>query len=66
MKITKNTVLAKVLENKKAEKILAKYAFPCISCPFLKQEINKLKIGEVCENYGIDADKLIKELNEKL
>ena len=62
-KIDKNTTLAEILENSGAEEILAKHNVPCLTCPMAAQEIKKLKIGEICKNYGIDADKLIKELN---
>ena len=65
-KITKNTTLAKVLEHSGAEKILVKYNVPCLTCPFAKMEMDKLKIGQICKIYGIDIDKLLKELNKKL
>lgn len=66
MKITKKTTLAEVLKDKKAEKILLKYNFPCLSCPFAKMEIEELEIGKVCKMYGIDAKKVIEELNNTL
>ncbi|MFA5310208.1 MAG: hypothetical protein WC386_00735 [Candidatus Paceibacterota bacterium] len=66
MKITKKTKLAKIIDEKKASKILEKYEFPCISCPFARMEMESLDLGSVCEMYGIDADSLIKELNEKM
>ena len=66
MKITKKTKLSKILDEKKFAKILDKYEFPCISCPFARIEMENLDIGSVCEMYGIDAIKLIKELNGKL
>ncbi len=65
-KITKDTSLAKVLEDSGAEKILAKHNVPCVTCPFVKMEMDKLKIGQICKIYGIDIDKLLKELNKKL
>ena len=65
MKITNSTTLAKILELKNAEKILAKYKIPCLTCPMAKFEIERLKIGNVCKMYGINAEKLIKELNKK-
>lgn len=66
MKITKKTKLAKIIDEKKVAKILEKYEFPCISCPFARMEMEDLDLGSVCEMYGIDADSLIKELNEKM
>jgi hypothetical protein len=65
-KITKNTSLAEVLKHSGAEKILAKYNVPCVTCPFAKMEMDKLKIGQICKIYGIDIDKLLRELNKKL
>lgn len=62
-KINKETTLAEVLKNKGAEEILAKYSLPCLSCPMAKFEMEKLKIGEVCEMYGVDLKNLLKELN---
>lgn len=66
MKITKKTKLAKIIDEKKFVKILEKYEFPCISCPYARMEMENLDLGTVCEMYGIDAEKLIKELNEKV
>jgi len=64
IKITKDTSLAKILELPGAEKILAKYNLPCLSCPFAKMEMENLKIGEICKMYGIKIDGLLKELNK--
>lgn len=63
MKITKDTTLAEILKLPDVDKILAKYNLPCLSCPFAEFEMEKLKIGEICEMYDIDAAKLVKELN---
>jgi len=62
-KITKETTLAEILKLPEAEKILAKYNLPCLSCPFANLEMENLKIGQICEMYGIDIEKLLKELN---
>ena len=62
--ITKNTTLKKILEKKKADKILAKNGVPCLSCPMASFEMDKLKIGEICKAYGLKINKIIKELNE--
>jgi len=66
MKITKKTKLNKIIDNQKIEKILNKYEFPCISCPYARYEMEELEIGKVCDMYGIDSEKLIKEINTKL
>ena len=64
MKITKNTTLAKVLEINGAEKILSKFEMPCLHCPMAQMEMASLKLGDICSMYGIDIDKLLKELNK--
>lgn len=64
-KIIKNTTIEKILQKEGAMEILAKYNLPCLSCPMAIFEIEKLKIGDVCKMYGIDADSLLKELNKK-
>ena len=64
-KITGETTLAEILKLPGAEKILAKYKIPCLTCPMAKFEIGFLKIGQVCKTYRIDIDELVKELNEK-
>lgn len=66
MKVTKKTKLSKLIDDKKAQKVLEKFDFPCISCPHARMEMEVLEIGNVCEIYDIDSTKLIKELNEKL
>jgi hypothetical protein len=63
-KITEKITLSDVLNIKGAEKILEKYNFPCLSCPFAKVEMEKLKLGEICKNYNIDADGLVRELKK--
>jgi len=62
MKITENTTLAEILKLPEAEKILAKYNLPCLSCPFAKMEMENLKIGQICQMYDIDVGKLLKDL----
>ena len=64
MKITKETTLSKVLELKNVEGILSKYNVPCMGCPMMGMEMNTLKLGQICEMYGIDLEGLLKELNE--
>jgi len=63
-KITKDTTLAEILKISGAKEILGKYNFPCLSCPMAEFEIKNLKIGEVSKMYGIDVEKLLKELND--
>jgi len=61
--ITKDTTLAQILKKPEARKILVKYNLPCLDCPFAKLEMENLKIGDICQMYGIDIKKLLKELN---
>ena len=39
VKITKNTLLADLLNNAKTRKILKKYNFPYLRCPFAQMEM---------------------------
>ncbi|MEK9135059.1 MAG: hypothetical protein AAB451_02065 [Patescibacteria group bacterium] len=63
-KITRETILAEVLKTEGAEKILVKHNVPCLGCAMASMEMDKLKIGEVCQVYGIDSEKLLKDLNK--
>lgn len=63
MEISKDTIIADILKQKGAEEILMKHKVPCLSCPMASLELSSLKIGDVCQTYGIDCDKLLKELN---
>ena len=65
-KITENTTLKEILENKELIKILEDFGVPCLFCPFSRMEMENLTIGKICENYNIDAKKLIKKLNQKI
>lgn len=65
-KITENTTLEEILRYPDLRDILLKYNLPCFGCPFASFEMGILKIGEVCKMYGIDLEKLLKELNEKI
>ena len=64
MAINKDALLEKVLEVKGAEEVLTKHNFPCVSCPMAQMEMNVLKIGEVCNMYGIPLEPLLKDLNK--
>jgi hypothetical protein len=64
-KITSKTTLAKIIEQKGAAKVLIENGVPCLSCPMSKFEIDKLKIGDVCQMYGLNLEKILKELNKK-
>jgi len=64
MKVTKDTTLAKVLEIKGAEKILSKFEMPCLGCAMAQMEMDSLKLGDICNMYGLD--KMLKELNKDI
>ncbi len=63
--ITENTTLAKILETESGKKVLRENGVPCVSCAMAAGEIHFLKIGDVADMYGLDKEKIIKELNEK-
>ena len=63
MKITNKTTLEKVLEIPNVEQILSKHKVPCLTCPMAKFEMASLKVGDICQMYGLDEKELLKELN---
>jgi len=64
MKITNKTTLAKIVEKKGGAEVLMKNNVPCLGCPMAAMEIDKLKIGEVCKNYGLNLEKILEDLNK--
>jgi hybrid cluster-associated redox disulfide protein len=65
MEITKDTTLGKIIALPGKEAVLKKHGVPCVTCPFAKMEMDKLKLGQICEMYGLNIDKLLKDLNKK-
>lgn len=63
MKITKNTKLEKILEIKGAEKVLHQNRVPCVTCPYMALEVNKLTLGYICKAYKLNMEKILKDLN---
>lgn len=63
-KITSKTTLEKILDIKGADKVLAKYDVPCLSCPMAKFELSSLEIGKVGKMYGLETKKIIEDLNK--
>ncbi|KKP31955.1 MAG: hypothetical protein A2312_00260 [Candidatus Staskawiczbacteria bacterium RIFOXYB2_FULL_32_9] len=63
-KIGIGTTLEKIMEKSGSEEILSKHSVPCLSCPMAKFEMTELKIGDVCKMYGINVEKLLKDLNK--
>jgi len=64
MKYTAKTSLKDIYDKKDGEQILANNGVPCVSCPMAAMEITKLEIGQVCEIYGLDLDKILTDLNK--
>ncbi len=64
-KITKETTLSEIFKKPENKEVLKKYNLPCLSCPLADMEIDELKIGDVCQMYGIDLKSLLKELNKE-
>lgn len=62
-KITKNTVLGKIIKKKGAGEILMSNDVPCVTCPMAQMEMDELTIGDICEAYGLNLKKILKELN---
>ena len=62
--ITKDSTLKQIIEVEGADNILLKNNIPCLLCPMMKQEMNQLTIGNVCEMYGIKLDEILKKLNK--
>lgn len=65
LKITKDTLLAELLMYPELYETLYKLGVPCIACPLAGFEANFLTLEAVANTYGLDLEKLIKELNEK-
>jgi len=63
-KYTVNTKLSEVLSSPETSKIIAKYKLPCLHCALAAYEAEILTLGMISKTYGIDIDKLLKELNE--
>jgi len=64
MSITKKTTLKKIIEKRGGAEVLAKNGVPCFGCPMAKFEMNSLQIGQVCKMYGLNLEKILKELNQ--
>lgn len=63
--ITRDSILGEIIkDNPKAEGILGVNGVPCMSCPMGKMEIDALRLGDVAQKYGLDLDKILKDLNK--
>ncbi len=62
-KVTQDTIIAEVISMDRGTiPILMKSGMHCIGCPSASGE----SLGEACIVHGIDADKLVQELNDFL
>ncbi len=64
MVFTKDTKLRELLDNEETKVILTDSGVPCASCPFARMELDILTLGEICESYDIDLEKLLGNLNK--
>lgn len=64
--ITRESTLEEVLNHPEAHTILSEFGVPCLGCPMAAIEMKKLKLGDICDTYGIDCEKLTKKLNKEL
>ncbi|PIS07960.1 hypothetical protein COT78_00555 [Candidatus Berkelbacteria bacterium CG10_big_fil_rev_8_21_14_0_10_43_13] len=64
MKYTAKTLLKDIYKKKDGEKILGDNGVPCVSCPMAAMELDKLEIGQICDIYGLDLEKVLKDLNK--
>lgn len=61
--INEESTVEEILKKEGAAEILERHHFPCLHCPMAKYEIAQLKLGEVCQTYGLDLKKILEELN---
>ena len=61
MKISQNITIGEVIRSyPDAVDILMSFGMGCVGCPSAQAET----IGEACQVHGIDAEKVVKVLNE--
>ena len=64
MKFNKNTKLGEIIESSNGNEVLHRNGVPCVTCPMAQFELETLEIGQICEMYGLDLEKILNELNE--
>jgi hypothetical protein len=64
MNFDKNTKLSAIIQNPKYNEVLHREGVPCVTCPMAKFEMDSLEIGQICEMYGLDLEKILNELNK--
>ncbi|MFH0956515.1 MAG: disulfide oxidoreductase [Candidatus Aenigmatarchaeota archaeon] len=63
-KVTKDTTLAQALKIKGADDVLTGFRMPCMGCPMAAMEMERLKLGEICDMYGLDLSGILGKLNK--
>jgi hybrid cluster-associated redox disulfide protein len=62
-KVTKDMIIADILAlDRGTVPILFKIGMPCLGCPSASGE----SLEQACAVHGVDADKIVKELNDYL
>ena len=64
MKFSKNSKLSEIIVDQNNNNILHENGVPCVSCPMAKFEMDSLEIGQICERYGLDLQKILDDLNK--
>jgi len=62
--ISEGTPLAEVLKIPGAIQVLLRNNFPCVTCPLALFEAGTMTVGEVARMYGLDVEKIVRELRE--
>ncbi len=62
--IDENTTLAEVYSIKGSDEVLRMLNVPCVSCSFAVMEMDMLKLGDICDMYGLDKKKVILSLRK--
>jgi len=60
-KYTKNSKFSEIMKDETAVEILMKHGLHCIGCMFASVET----LEQGCKGHGIDANRVLKELNKK-
>lgn len=60
-----DTTLEEIVEDEEAQRVLAEYKVPCLGCPMAKFEMKDLTLKQICDQYDLDLDEILKELNNE-
>ncbi len=65
-KITKDTTVDEAMKVPGVTDVLKQYGVSGGLASFAEAEMGKMKIGQVCQQYGVDCGKLLTELNDRI